>query len=272
MQSKSGSRAYPCPNWGNAVAQRRAAGQGAGEPPVKVTLATQDKLRTSDNGCDPAFRAHPDGPTSPMYASERSPYSSLPGTQQPPRGLFLDRWGTLFQIQEGPCSRFEDLEITPGALELLFRTQQEGWNLYLLGNEDHVAQGRVSDADWKELQASTHAHLSSYGIEVKRDYTCVDDPLDGCAGHRADSVYRLPITGAFYHAVHNDSIDLSASWVVGDSTLELVAGWRAGCHTLGLESGLALSDATFHVEPDLMASDLSSGLLELLSLVRGVTR
>lgn len=166
----------------------------------------------------------------------------------------------------------EQIEFTPGALDALFRASQEGWRLYLIGNEDDVAHGRVSDEEWKNVQAATREQMSALGIEIHRDYTCVDDPVHGIEGHRTDSVYRLPNTGAFYHAAHNDGVELRHSWVIGDSTLELVAGWRASCRTMGLSTGQGLADQEFHVDPDQRSGTLAEGLFELLGLGRGALR
>lgn len=202
-----------------------------------------------------------------MFGRDHSPFSPLPGTRRAPRGLFLDRWGTLLESpSQPPCQIVEQIVFTERSLDALFRAHQEGWLLYLIGNEDDVARGRVTDEQWKELQAATLHQLTSHGVAIHRDYTCVDDPAHGVDGHRADSVYRLPNTGAFYHAAHNDGIDLGQSWVVGDSTLELVAGWRASCRTLGLASGEGLGDGAFHVDPDRHAQNLAQGLYELLGL------
>ena len=77
---------------------------------------------------------------------EFGPNSPLPGTQAPKCALFIDRWGTLLeQPEKGWCARFKDAEFSPGALESLFRAHQAGWMIYLIGNEDAVARGRITE-------------------------------------------------------------------------------------------------------------------------------
>ncbi|MEM7309244.1 MAG: HAD hydrolase-like protein [Planctomycetota bacterium] len=202
-----------------------------------------------------------------MISRDPSPFAPIPGTVPAPRGLFVDRWGTLLQTPEAGFARSaDDVEFSSGAVDALFRASQAGWCIYLLGNEDAVARGQVSDAAWQEIDARVLEGLGAGGVRIARDYTCLDHPTEGVPGHQKDSVYLLPNTGAFYHAAHEDGIELRKSWVVGDSSLELVAGWRAGLRQAGVRTGLAVGDGTFKVTPDVLGSDLSDVVLGLLEL------
>ena len=200
-----------------------------------------------------------------MFEAYPSPFAPLPGTVPSPRGLFIDRWGTLLVTPEAGYARNPtEIEFFEGAVEAVFRASRVGWNIYLLGNEDAVAHGRLSRDAWVEIETAFLEHLRARGVEVRRCYTCLDHP-EGVEGQRADSVYLLPNTGAFYHAFHTDGTELRRSWVIGDSTVELVAGWRAGCRLAAVESGLGLSDATFHVDPEVRGATLVEVLTTLLA-------
>jgi histidinol phosphatase-like enzyme len=153
---------------------------------------------------------------------------------------------------------------TPRALEALFRACQDGWSIYLIGNEEDVALGKLSDARWEAFERELLAFLGSYGVRVQRNYACLDDPLRGKGRHKRDSVYLLPNTGAMYHARQHDGVDLQKSWVIGDGVLELVAGWRAGCRLAGVGSSGRLEAGELAVEPELFRPDLASVLAEVL--------
>lgn len=153
-------------------------------------------------------------------------------------------------------TRLDHVEFTPGALDAMFHAGQAGWNLYLIGNEDAVAQGKLSEAKWKELRGALAQHLQAHGIPLKRFYACLDHP-DGVKGHARDSVFLLPNTGVLYHAAQTDGIVLPQSWVIGDSSLELVAGWRAGCRLAGVRTGEGLADNQLHVEPEIHEATLA---------------
>jgi histidinol phosphatase-like enzyme len=187
------------------------------------------------------------------------------GSPAPVRGLFVDRWGTLLERPDGGDPRGpQDLRFLPGAVDALFRAQRAGWRIYLVGNEDAVAFGRLAEADWARFEGAMLSSLADQGVCVTRNYACLDHPR-GVPARRSDSVFRLPNTGAFYHAKHHDGTWLEGSWLVGDSTLEHAAAWRAGLKRAGVRTGEALADGCFDLEGyDLVESDLPSVVGALL--------
>ena len=200
-----------------------------------------------------------------MFESYPSPFAPLEGTAQYPRALFIGRWGTLLEVpDEGFARTAADVRFFPGVLETLFRASRAGWHLYLIGNEDAVTRGELTLDAWKEIEAELLGQLTRAGIPVRQNYASVNSP-DGLDDERLDSVYLLPNTGAFYHAAHNDGVNLERSWVIGDNTLELVAGWRAGCRQIGVRTGRGVQDGTFHVDPEFLGQDLAEALRELLT-------
>jgi D-glycero-D-manno-heptose 1,7-bisphosphate phosphatase len=199
-----------------------------------------------------------------MLHEFRPPFAPLPGTIPHPRGLFIDRWGTLLEAPpRGHAREPDEVRFFPGVLSALFRATRAGWRIYLLGNEDAVAQGELSLEAWQAVEAKILGTLAAGGVVVSRQYACIDHP-SGVAGRQGDSVYLLPNTGAFYHASHEDGVELGKSWVIGDSTLELVAGWRAGVRVAAVRTGLALGDRTFGVDPEMWAANLAEALEALL--------
>ncbi|MBM3977812.1 MAG: hypothetical protein FJ299_12585 [Planctomycetes bacterium] len=199
-----------------------------------------------------------------MLARPNRPKRVLSIVDRRTRGLFLDRWGTLLVAPaRGYAERAEELEFQPGSLDALYRAQQAGYSVYLFGNEPAVADGLLSDEAWKEIQGALLQRLAAHGIQLKRDYSCADHP-QGKGVHQQDSVYLLPNTGCFHHAVHFDDLALEHSWVIGDSTVELAAGWRAGTHIAGVRTGQGLKDRTFDVDPPVVGRDLTSVLGELV--------
>ena len=179
------------------------------------------------------------------------------------KGIFIDRWGTLFERpRKGFLSSFDRVRFTPGALDALFMASQAGWNLYLIGNEDSVAFGNLSKEKWETFERAMLAQLRKQGIPIARNYACLENPA-GAPPHNAESVFLLPNTGTFHHAAQVDGIDLRQSWVIGDSSLELVAGWRANCRLASVRTGEALKDGHYPVEPEFSTDCLAEALARL---------
>ena len=175
---------------------------------------------------------------------------------QPLRALFVKRWGVLLE----PSEPSAELEFAPalfsrGAVDALYRARQAGWRLYLIGNEESVARGSVSDERWAAFEGALLAHLSGRGAGVTRSYACLDHH-EGKGAHQRRSVFQLPDTGVFYHASQHDGVALGESWVVGDTTLDLAGGERAGCKVAAVRTGVGLRDRELDVEPALWGERL----------------
>lgn len=185
---------------------------------------------------------------------------SIPGAEQPKRALFIDRFGTLVDSPGAPGFRsFAPEHVPSAALDALFRLSHNGWSVYLIGNEDAVANGKVSDESWLAFEGGLLTHLAQHGVEIKRNYACLDD-VAGKGAHKKLSVFRLPDTGVFFHASQFDGVELRHSYVIGDSTLEIAAGSRAGCKTIGVRTGFGCRDESLAVAPDFLVDDIVAAL------------
>ena len=195
-----------------------------------------------------------------------SPFAPLPGTEPVIRGIFVDRWGTLLELPEsGRCTQFNRATFVEGALDALFRAQQAGWSIYLVGNEEHVAMGRMAESTWQRFEEELLQHVRAHGVDVRRNYACLDHP-EGKGERQKPSVFCLPDTGLLYHAAQVDGVQLRESWVVGDGREEIAAGGRAGCGTIRVLSGDDLESPGLAIEPDLILSGLAEAIDYLLGV------
>jgi histidinol phosphatase-like enzyme len=200
-----------------------------------------------------------------MNVSDLLASSSIPGTELPRRGLFVGRAGFLPAFSKAAAlPRVEAALFSAADLSSLFRATQAGWTLYLIGNEEPVAQGTLAEETWRVFEAELLAFLAGQGIPVKRDYACLDHPR-GRGKHRRDSVFLFPNTGALYHAAQEDGTELRESWVVARRSSELAAGWRAGCRTAGVGVCAETGPGALHVEPEVAGQSLAETLSRILA-------
>jgi histidinol phosphatase-like enzyme len=207
-----------------------------------------------------------------MHARELFSSPSIPGTETPQRALFVGRNGALLDGARSAAGKpLDRAHFSDAALGLLFRATQARWNVYLIGNEEAVAHGRLPESGWARFEADLLAFLAGQGVSVKRNYACLDHPR-GKGKHRRDSVFLFPNTGALYHAAQEDGIELQQSWLVAQRTCELAAGWRAGCRTAAVGVSDAERSDALEVEPDLRARDLVHALSQILGADAHVRR
>lgn len=151
------------------------------------------------------------------------------------RAVFFDRDGVLNQLvmREGRLRApltLDDFVILPGAIEAVSRVQRAGFLAIVVTNQPEIARGQLA---WRTL---TMMHQCLCAVDAI--YTCPHDSMDGCN-------CRKPQPGLLLEAVRDWNLDLSVSYLIGDSWRDIGAGHAAGCYTILIErahSGTADAD------------------------------
>jgi len=146
------------------------------------------------------------------------------------RGLFLDRDGTV--IEE--CGYLKDPELVrllPGAASALAALASEGWKLIVVSNQSGVGRELIAPDQMEAVQLRFLESMQSRGIPIAGSYVCTHTPADHCQC-RKPSPYFLE------RAAIEHSLDLRASWMVGDRDGDILCGRNAGCSTIWLRNDM----------------------------------
>ncbi len=154
------------------------------------------------------------------------------GTIRGRRAVFLDRDGVLNKsvVREGkpyPPGSLAELEMAPGVMEGCRALKEAGYLLIGITNQPDVARGVTDRRTVEEI----NSHLTTrLGIDSFR--VCYHDDADNCD-------CRKPKPGLILDAAAERSVDLSASFMVGDRWKDIEAGRRAGCRTVLIDNHYA---------------------------------
>ena len=148
------------------------------------------------------------------------------------KALFLDRDGVINRslVRDGRAFapvHAQDLEILPGVPAALSRTRSAGFLNVVVTNQPDISTGRQSSAVLAQMHQRLARELSIDDIRV-----CVHTDADSCA-------CRKPRPGMLLEAARDLSIDLAASFVIGDRWCDIAAGQRAGCKCFFIDYGYA---------------------------------
>jgi D-glycero-D-manno-heptose 1,7-bisphosphate phosphatase len=151
--------------------------------------------------------------------------------------VFLDRDGVINRavIRDGircPPLSLQDLVILPRVSEALDALKARGYALVVVTNQPDVARGTSSRRAVDLIHAKLQEELSLDAI-----LTCFHDTADGCD-------CRKPKPGLLLRAARDLSINLAASFMVGDRWRDIEAGQRAGCRTFFIDEGYEESQET----------------------------
>lgn len=179
-----------------------------------------------------------------------------------PKAVFLDRDGTIIENQ-GYIADPERVRLIHGAPEAIRRFKALGHLVVLVSNQSGVARGLLDEADLSRVHGRVEEILEAHGASLDGTYYCpyLDGPEATIEAYRRDSELRKPKPGMLLQAARELNIDLSQSWMIGDSACDVEAGTRAGCRTIlidraGSQGGRSAVTATYTVDSLLEAAEI----------------
>ena len=173
--------------------------------------------------------------------------------------IFLDRDGTINQYR-GLVWKDEDFELEENISDAIKRINQSGKLAIVITNQPSVARGLCQIEDIETVHKKMSTLLGKEGAYLDDVYFCPHHPDKGYP--EENPVYKIPCecrkpkTGLIQKAIEQYHIDLSSSWMVGDTTVDIQTGKNAGLHTALVLTGEAGNDKKYDVTPDLVCKDL----------------
>ena len=169
--------------------------------------------------------------------------------------VFLDRDGVLIEttVRNGKpfaISPGEPMTIISGVVPACMALARAGYYLVMTTNQPDVARGKVTAHFVERTNARLASKLGLDAVEV-----CMHDDVDDCA-------CRKPRPGLMQNAASRFSLDLTASYVVGDRWRDVDAGIAAGCRTVFIDYGY---EEALRGTPDFVCGSLAEAASWILS-------
>ena len=175
------------------------------------------------------------------------------------RAIFIDRDGTM-NVSKGFISKAEDLELIPGTLEAVKAINKSGALAIVITNQPVIARGECSFEELHNIHNKLKTLLGEKGAFVDDIFYCPHHTDKGFEGEvpelKFDCECRKPKTGMVMKAVEKYNIDLSQSYMVGDSTMDLEMARNAGVKSVLVNTGFAGNDGKYSRKCDIEAKDL----------------
>ena len=175
------------------------------------------------------------------------------------RAIFLDRDGTM-NVSKGFISNADDLELIPGTIEAIKAINKSGALAIVITNQPVIARGECSFEELHNIHNKLKTLLGEKGAFVDDIFYCPHHPDKGFEGEvpelKFDCECRKPKTGMIDEAVDKYNIDLSKSYMVGDSTMDLELARNAGVKSVLVDTGFAGNDGKYDRSCDIEAKDL----------------
>ena len=161
------------------------------------------------------------------------------------KAIFLDRDGTINRYV-GFLREMDEFELLPGVVEAIRKINQSQYLAIVVTNQPVIARGEVTKEQLDGIHQKMETLLGEGGAYIDALYYCPHHPDKGFEGEipelKIDCDCRKPKPGMLLQAASDYNIDLSQSWMIGDSENDRKAGENAGCQTLLVTEQTSLLD------------------------------
>lgn len=150
------------------------------------------------------------------------------------KAVFLDRDGTINEFV-GFLKDVDEFRLINGVAEAVKKINDSGYLAIVVTNQPVIARGDVSFEGLETIHNKMETLLGAAGAYLDAIYFCPHHPDKGFEGERAEYKIkcdcRKPQAGMLFKAAEKFNVDLSLSWMIGDSESDVLCGKNAGCKT-----------------------------------------
>lgn len=169
------------------------------------------------------------------------------------RAVFFDRDGVINPVvMRGDVvaspRTFDEFTLYDDVAEEMARLKAAGFRIIVVTNQPDIARGKMTVAELERMHALLRAQLPVDDIIV-----CPHDDSDRCQ-------CRKPLAGMLLAAAEHDGLDVSCSYLIGDSWKDMGAAQRAGCCGI-----LLAKEYNGHVAGDITVAGLHQAIDFILS-------
>ena len=150
------------------------------------------------------------------------------------KAVFLDRDGTINEFV-GFLRNVDDFRLLDGVGEAVRKINDSEYLAIVITNQPVIARGEVTVQYLREIHNKMETLLGAEGAYINALYYCPHHPDSGFEGEvkelKINCDCRKPKPGLILRAAIDFNIDLSESWMIGDSDTDVLCGKNAGCKT-----------------------------------------
>jgi len=159
--------------------------------------------------------------------------------------VFVDRDGVINEIawnedieQLDSPLRIDQFEFIDGAIEGLKKISEKGYYIFVVTNQPAAAKGKTSLGNLYDINTYMIEQMAKEGVDIDDIFMCPHYPrllpLTKEDFLIKECNCRKPKPGLLYKAIRKYNIDLSKSYMIGDSCSDVEAGRAVGVRTIFL--------------------------------------
>ena len=181
-------------------------------------------------------------------------------------GVFLDRDGTLNEEVDYVRTP-EQLRMIDGAGASVRKLNELGVVTCVISNQSGVARGYLSEKDLEAVHSRLRNELEREGARLDAIYYCPHHPTAGSQPYNIECDCRKPNPGMLRRGEREFGLDLSRSFIIGDSIVDIQAGDAVGATTVLVLTGYGQSSFAASKELKLDISKVAKNIIEAVEFI-----
>lgn len=203
-----------------------------------------------------------------IEADIESGYIGKKNLKQPQKCIFLDRDGTINKLA-GFVDKEEKLELIPQVENAIKMINRSEYLAICVTNQPVVARGMCSIEEVEYIHKKMETLLGQSGAYLDDIIFCPHHPDRGFPEenplYKMDCNCRKPNIGMLQEMEKRYNINLSESWIIGDTTIDIMTGKNANMHTLLVHTGEAGCDGKYDVKAERETDNLEQAVELILN-------
>lgn len=155
------------------------------------------------------------------------------------KAVFLDRDGVINEVLTKRVkfvNRPDQLYFLPGVAEAVRLLNKTFDHIFVVTNQGGVGLGFMKESELQKIHDHMIKELKKEGAVIDEAVYCPHKPKSGCD-------CRKPNSKLIEQLAEQYIVDLSSSYMVGDTDTDIIAGNKAGTKTVFIGSADPLADA-----------------------------
>lgn len=158
------------------------------------------------------------------------------------KAVFLDRDGTI-NVERAYLYLPEEFEFIPGTPEAIRLLNEAGFRAIVVTNQSGIARGFYDEAAVDRLHRHMDKELARFGATIDAYYFCPHHPDYGAGRSGIVCECRKPMDGMLRRGAAEYSLDLTASFMIGDRLVDVEAGLHSGSRPILVRTGYGASES-----------------------------
>lgn len=177
--------------------------------------------------------------------------------------IFLDRDGVINELYYDDNQGVIDSPFHPDQFKLFPNVGKAintfhklGYLVIIISNQPGIAKQHFTEKTFESVKQKMKKELKKDNAYINGEYYCFHHPDAKIEKYRKKCNCRKPKPGMIKQAVKDHKIDISSSWMIGDSVIDIELGRKVGCKTIFIGNKKCYIWVEMKKEPDYVASSL----------------